>query len=128
MSILEKAIKVVDFIRQLKHVYDHAAWNSKFVNQSAATVEDYFHHFKYILIVDPRKALSITSSYPIVAFSEYEYPNRPRSEASLIRIFRVTTRNETDGKHYFDEVWGRDTVFVATNNEQDAVMITLRFT
>lgn len=127
VSFFTKVVTIVGIMKQLKEICEHERWRSKIVNSSAASVEDYFSHFEYILIVDPKKILDVTNTYPAVVFSEYEYPNRTRSNAALIRIFRVTPKNETDGKHYFDEIWGKDTAFVATNNEQDAVMIALRF-
>lgn len=128
LSLVTKVSIVIDLVKQLRQIYDYASWRSHIVNQSAASVEDYFEHFDYVLEVDPRKILDIRTNYPKVAFAEYEYPNRTRTDAALIRIFRVTPKSKVDGKHYFDEIWGKDTVFVATNNEQDAVMIALRFT
>lgn len=102
-------------------------WVQNKINRTAATVEDYFHKFEYVITVDPEKVLEVGSYHTVPEFKEYEYPNRSLEDCVFVRCFRVAERNLYDGKTYFDEIWSEDLLFVATNNKYDALMIALKF-
>lgn len=108
-------------------IHAREKWVYNKINMTAATVEDYFQKFEYVITVDPEKVLEVGSYHTVPEFKEYEYPNRSLEDCVFVRCFRVAERNLYDGKTYFDEIWGEDLLFVATNNKYDALMISLKF-
>jgi hypothetical protein len=106
-----------------------ARWQIATINHGASTVQDYYKNFKYILELDYKKVFQQDAPHgwiPVADFKEYMYPNRPMDEMTVVKWFRGEW-NEWDNRYWFIELGGGDTVFAATNNEEDAVMIALKF-
>lgn len=103
-------------------------WREENIVLRANTIENMFMNFKYIIPVS-------TNIFDLAApfgwclskdFRQYTYPNRELGN-NVVYIFARGYRDRWDGRFYFNELSGHDQVFVATNNEQDAVMITLKY-
>ena len=94
-------------------------WEEENILQRARTIETMFMNFKYILPVTTQ------------IFNHAEpfgwYPNKELGN-NAVYYFARGERNHWDGYFHFDEMFGGDQVFVATNNERDAIMIALKYT
>ena len=104
-------------------------WLEVTVVRQASTVENYFMNFKYILELDPNKVWDYSEPFgwiPVKEFKEYEFPNRPLGQNTVINWFRGY-KDQWDGRFHLNDMMGGDHVFAATNNERDALMISLRF-
>ena len=105
-------------------------WREETIVRSAYTIEDMFVNFKYIfpVSVDIFDHAEPFGWYPNEDFEQYMYPNRgPGNNAEY--FFARGYRDLQDGKFYLSELLGsnHDQVFVATNNDRDAVMIALQY-
>lgn len=101
------------------------AWKEKNLDQRASTVKGYFKGFKYIIQVDYDKVCRCDLNiHPTPEFREYCYPQKSLDETVAIDIFRGI---ESDGEWVLNDLSGTDRVYVATNNEEDALMIAMRF-
>jgi hypothetical protein len=104
-------------------------WKIATINHNASTVQDYYTNFKYILELDYKKVYKEDAPHGWIAtdeFTEYMYPNRPMGDNTIVKWFRGEW-NQWDDRYWFSELGGEDAVFAATNNEQDAIMIALKF-
>ena len=104
-------------------------WEEENILQRARTIETMFMNFKYILPVTTQifNHAEPFGWYPNKEFSEYMYPNRELGN-NAVYYFARGERNHWDGYFHFDEMFGGDQVFVATNNERDDIMIALKYT
>ena len=107
---------------------EFSKWVEETVVQNAPTIENMFMNFKFILpvstqIFDHNEPFGWV---PNKEFKQYMYPNREVSD-SAIYYFARGYKDQWDGKFHFCDMRGSDQVFVATNNERDAIMIALRW-
>lgn len=112
-----------------KQTRDHRKWYDGIVVHNAGTIENKFMHFKYILPVSTNIfALDEPFGWaPCKDFRQYLYPNRALGDCAVY-YFARGYRDPWDGKfHISDLRHDQDQVFVATNNDRDAVMIALKY-
>ena len=105
------------------------AWYKITIVQAAHTVENYFMNFKYIIEVDPNRVWNQYEPFgwvPVEDFKQYEFPQRALGNNAVISWFRGY-RDQWDSRFHINEMAGYDCTFVATNNEQDAIMIALKY-
>ena len=111
-----------------KQQRDWRKWERENIVSGANTIENMFMHFKYILpvstnIFDLHEPFGWT---PCTDFKQYLYPTRELGNNTVF-YFARGERNRWDGRFHFNELYGGDQVFVATNNEVDAMMIALKY-
>ena len=107
------------------------AWYEVNVNYRATKIKDMFRKFKHIIIVDTHKFMDPYEPMawvPCADAKQYFWPQRPLGENCVWRFERVINCPATAGEWEINELGGEDKIFVATNNDQDAIMITLKWT
>ena len=104
------------------------AWYEVNVVYRASTIKNMFMNFKHIIEVNPDKFFQFDpfAWVPAEDAKQYFWPCRSLGENCVWRFERVI-KNHWDGLLHIDELGGADTVFVATNNERDAMMIALKY-
>lgn len=104
------------------------AWRDSTVAWRAETIQGMFKNFRHVIEVDPEKFLvdDAISWVPTPAARQYFWPVRELTDACVWTTQRVFWDTWTNS-WYINEIAGEDRVFVATNNEEDAVMIALRW-
>ena len=104
-------------------------WQDENIVRRANTIENMFMNFKYILPVTTH-IFNHDEPFgwvPCQDFQQYMYPRRALGDCAVY-YFARGSRNQWDGKFHIDDCFGeQDQVFVATNNELDAMMITLKY-
>lgn len=111
-----------------KQTREYLKWYDETVVSRASTIENVFTNFKYILPVST-KIFDLDEPFgwaPCADFKQYLYPNRSLGDNTLY-YFARGNRDQWDGRFHLSEMYGGDQVFVATNNERDAVMIALKY-
>ena len=104
-------------------------WVDRNVVQNAATMENMFQNFQHIVpvstgIFDLDEPFGWT---PCREFQEYLYPARPLG-SNAVYYFARGYRDPWDGRFHISDLGAeQDQVFVATNSDQDAVIIALRW-
>lgn len=103
-------------------------WQAETIVYRAHTIENMFMNFKYIIpvstdIFDHGEPFGWV---PNNHFKQYLYPARELGD-NAVYTFARGERNKWDGRFHLNDCFGGDQVFVATNNEQDAIMITLKY-
>ncbi len=105
------------------------AWQEENIVRRASTVENMFMHFKHIIpvstnIFDLHEPFGWT---PCNDFKQYLYPNRELGNNTVF-YFARGFRDPWDRKFHINDVRAEeDQVFVATNNDRDAIMIALKY-
>ena len=105
------------------------AWYEVNVVYRAHTIENMFMHFKHIIEVDTNKFVDHHEPFswvPNKDARQYFWPARPLGENAVWRFERVR-RDPWDRRWHIDEFGGEDRIFVATNNDRDAIMIALKY-
>lgn len=108
---------------------DYKKWYEETVVWRSNTIENRFMNFRYIIpvstnIFDHAEPLSWV---PNKDFKQYMYPKRELGDCAEF-YFARGYRDPWDGKFHINDVqYDQDQVFVATNNEADAVMIALKW-
>lgn len=105
------------------------AWYEVNVVYRANTIENMFMHFKHIIPVDINKFVDHQEPFawvPNKDARQYFWPARPLGENAVWRFERVRL-DQWDHRWHLDEMGGEDRIFVATNNERDAMMIALKY-
>jgi len=106
------------------------AWYNENVNWLSPTISSMFEKFKHVIVVDADKFMDPREPFtwvPNKEANEYFWPVRKLGENCVWRFERVYW-------HIGAQDWvvngmgDRDSIFVATNNDQDAIMITLKYT
>lgn len=103
-------------------------WYEHNVVYRAHTIENMFMHFKHVMVVDSNKFM-IEDRFawsPCEDAKQYFWPQRELGDNAVWRFQRVR-RDQWDNRWHIDEMGGEDKVFVATNNERDALMIALKW-
>jgi len=112
-----------------KQTRDHQSWYEETVIQRASTIENMFINFKHILPVST-KIFDFSEPfgwYPNKEFRQYMWPNRESGDCTVY-YFARGFRDPWDGKFHINDLrCEQDQVFVATNNERDAMMIALKY-
>ena len=105
------------------------AWYEVNVVYRAQTIENMFMNFEHVIEVDWNKFFSHEEMgwwVPCKDAKQYFHPARELDNNAVWRIERVT-KDQWDNRWHINELSGEDRVFVATNNEQDAIMIALKY-
>ncbi len=104
------------------------AWYESNVVYRARTIENMFMNFDYIIEVNPDRFFQFDPFVwvPTDDAKQYCYPNRQLGDNCVWRFERVR-KDPWDHRWHLDEMGGEDRVFVATNNERDAIMIALKY-
>lgn len=105
------------------------SWYEQNVNYRSSRIKDMFRNFKYIIIVDSSKFFQFDpfAWVPCEDAKQYFWPSRPLGENCVWRFERVINCPATAWQWEINELGGADTVFVATNNDRDAIMIALKY-
>ncbi len=105
------------------------AWYEQNVNYRASRIKDMFRNFEHIIMVNPDKFFKFDpfAWVPCDNAKQYFWPARPLGENCVWRFERVINCPATAWEWEINELGGYDKVFVATNNEQDAIMIALKY-
>lgn len=104
-------------------------WYEQTVVYKASTAEDMFKNFKYVIIVDYEKIFEWWHPFGIPVVDDakqYFYPRRLQGECAVYRILRGE-RDPYDNRFHITDFGSEDRVYVATNNERDAVMLSLKY-
>jgi hypothetical protein len=109
-----------------KPTRDYEAWYNTTVVIRASTAEDMFRNFKHILIVDLWKAFDIHMFTELKEdLRQYRWPHRALGDNIVYGILHG--EQMPDGLFHLTDFGNEDRVYVATNNDQDAVMIALKY-
>jgi hypothetical protein len=105
------------------------AWYETNVNYRANTIPNMFMHFKHIIVVDPNKFFQPDpfAWVPCDDAKQYFWPQCDLGNNAVWRFERVIW-DSWDNCWYINDMGNEDKVFVATNNDDDALMISLRYT
>jgi hypothetical protein len=108
---------------------EYLAWYEQTINVRATRIIDMFANFRYVIVVDPEKFFSFDPFAWVVTkdAQQYFWPKCPMAESAVWRCERVINYASTTWEWEVNELGGEDTVFVATNNERDAIIISLRW-
>ncbi len=114
--------------KKSKEQRDWEAWYEVNVVYRAGTIENMFMNFKHIIEVSPDKFFQFDpfAYVPCEDAKQYLWPQRELGNNAVWRFERVR-RDRWDGRWHIDEMGGGDHVFVATNNDKDAMMIALKY-
>jgi hypothetical protein len=105
------------------------AWYETSVVYRASTIPNMFMHFKHVIIVSPNKFFNLCEPFAYVPnedAKQYFWPARKLGENAVWRFERVIWDEWTKSWH-INGMGDRDKVFVATNNDMDAMMIALKY-
>jgi len=106
-------------------------WNKQNISQGASTIKDMLHGFKYIIELDHLKVYSEHHGMhgwlvPAAFREEFFYPHRELGDHTVITMMRGSyTNNAKIFEH--NEFGDKDAVFAGTNNENDALLLALRY-
>jgi hypothetical protein len=105
------------------------AWYEVNVNYRARDITDMFKNFTHIIEVNPDKFFNLHEPFgwvPCVEAKQYFWPQRELGDNCVWRMERVMW-DKWDSRWRLNELGGGDHVFVATNSDDDAVMIALKY-
>ena len=104
-------------------------WVDRNVVHNATTIENMFVNFRHIVPVSTR-VFDLDEPFgwaPCEEFREFLYPQRPLG-SNAVYYFARGYRDAWDGHFHISDLGAeQDQVFVATNSDQDAVIIALRW-
>jgi len=106
-------------------------WIEDKINYRGRTPKEYFRDFKYVIRVDYDKVYS--GAYDIFGyamcqdFKTYLHPTRSLEEGPCVPLIERGLWNDRTGEFEFNGLGGGDEMFVATNSEDDVIMLSLRF-
>lgn len=104
------------------------AWYNTNVNWRAHDITNMFENFKHVIEVDTNRFLwdAGLDWVPHPDAKQYFWPQRPLGESCVWRLERVTW-NPWEKRWNITGLGSEDKVFVATNSDEDAIMITLKW-
>jgi hypothetical protein len=105
------------------------AWYEVNVVYRANTIDNMFQHFKHIITVNPELFFDRCEPFAYVPNEDarqYFWPQRPVTNTCVWRFERVIW-DKWSNSWMINGLGDRDKVFVATNNDRDAMMIALKF-
>ena len=100
------------------------AWYDRNVVWKASTIPNMFMHFKHVIVVNPDTFFNRREPFvyvPNTDAKQYFWPQRELGNNAVWRFERVIPYGSND--YYINGMGDRDKVFVATNNDKDAMMI-----
>ena len=112
-----------------KEQREFQAWCEDNIHAHAGSIRARIHGFKHIVEVDWHK---IYGDCPMLGWyvrkefkNEYSFRNRKLGDHAMV----TSMRGEYDKEKIFEanELFGGDHVFVGTNNDEDAIMIALKY-
>lgn len=106
------------------------AWYETNVNYRATRINDMFKNFKYVILVDIDKFVDHSEPFtwvPNKDARQYFWPQRELGNNAVWRFERVIRYPSTNNEWEVNSIGGEDHIFVATNNDRDAMMITLKY-
>ena len=111
-----------------KEQRDWEAWYEANVDYRAGNITTMFRNFKHVIEVDWQKFITDGGMtwVPVKDAQQYFWPQRELGENCVWRIERVFW----DRWHKcwsLNDIGGEDKVFVATNSDKDAIMISLKY-
>lgn len=109
---------------------DWEAWYAENVVIRANTIDNMFMHFEHVIEVRSDKFFQFDpfAWVPCEDAQQYLWPRRELGTNAVWRFERVRL-DQWDNRWHIDEIGGDcDRVFVATNDDKDAIMIALKFT
>ena len=105
------------------------AWYETNVVYRASNIPNMFMHFKHIIVVDANKFFDLCEPFayvPCEDAKQYFWPARELGNNAVWRFERVIW-NQWQNQWDINGMGDRDKVFVATNNDKDAMMIALKY-
>lgn len=107
---------------------DWEAWYEANVVYRAHDITNMLKNFKHVIDVDWNKFIVDGGLcwVPRPDARQYFWPHRPLGE-NCVWIMERVSWNPWDRRWHLDEITGEDKVFVATNSDEDAVMIKLKW-
>lgn len=109
---------------------DWEAWYEVNVNYRATRIKDMFKNFEYIIEVNPDKFFDPYEPMawvPVQDARQYFWPARELGTNAVWRFERVIKAPSTNNEWHVNELGGEDHVFVATNDDADAMIIALKY-
>jgi hypothetical protein len=103
-------------------------WYEENVVYRAGTIPNMFMHFKHVIEVDPKKFM-VEDPFtwrPCEDAQQYFWPARTLGNNAVWRFERVIWDKWTNSWQ-ISGMGDQDKVFVATNNDRDAIMIALKY-
>ena len=104
-------------------------WYKTTVNWRASDINRMFENFKHIIVVDHEKFFDLSEPFGWVLredAEQYCYPNRELDDCIVWKFERVIW-DSWDKSWHISGLGDEDILFVATNNDTDAMMLTLRY-
>lgn len=107
---------------------DWLAWYEVNVNYRANSINYMFEKFKHVIVVNPDKFFQYDpfTWVPCDEAKQYMHPVRPLGENCVWRIERVFW-NSWQNDWIPNSMGDADKVFVATNSDEDATMVALKW-
>ena len=106
-------------------------WSEQTINPRADTVQRVYAKFKYIIEVDPDHFFSheeLGAWIPCADFKQLAYPNKQLGQCAVWGWFRGEWSQQWWNSGFLiNDMFGGDHVFVATNEEQDALWIAMKW-
>ena len=105
------------------------AWYEENVVYRASSITNMFQNFKHVIEVDTHKFMDPAEPFawvPNKDARQYFWPQRPLGNNAVWRFERVILDKWTN-TWYISGMGDQDKVFVATNNDRDAIMIALKY-
>ncbi len=105
------------------------AWYEVNVVYRASTIPNMFMHFKHIIVVDVQKFTDPCEPFawvPCADAKQYFWPQRELGHNAVWRFERVHW-NEWENRWHINDMGDVEKIFVATNNDNDAIMIALKY-
>lgn len=104
------------------------AWYEQNVNYRAHRISSMFEKFKHIIEVDIETFIDPHEPFtwvPCADAKQYFWPQRELGNNAVWRYERVIPYG--DNEYYINGIGDREIIFVATNNDVDAMMIRLKY-
>ena len=105
------------------------AWYDENIDYRAGNIPAMFRNFKHVIEVDFDKFITDGGMawVPVEGARQYFWPQRELGKNCVWRIERVFW-DQWHKCWHLNDIGGEDRVFVATNSDKDAVMISLKYT
>ena len=106
-----------------------AEWYEIHVNYRAGDTTDMFKNFKHVMVVAADKFFDHGEPFawvPNADARQYFWPQRELGNNAVWRFERVMW-NQWDRRWHINGMGDEDKVFVATNSDNDAIMIALKY-
>jgi hypothetical protein len=112
-----------------REVREYESWLDHNVNRSASRIRHMFGNFRHVLIVNPKKFFDYRNSFewaPCRDVRQYMWPERALGD-NMVWLFERVNPCAYDDDWEINGIAGDELVFVATNNDSDAVMLAIKY-